>query len=166
MLFLIDEIHLNESVNATLLTKDHEGWYRQNAWPEFIHYRKYKNNEKTHFKQIWAGLIKQQVDHPMVLMLEMSTQLGVGGVSIVVYDSFCLLKVYCICVCSVFLSMFVRARTNSINIKVCHMSFIKKVWSKNTEENVDNMFETGSFLEPGVYRVFYIMCLTLSNTVH
>lgn len=54
----------------------HEGGFQQNAWPEFIHYTKYKNNEKT---VIWTDMgrtyktvdTRSQLDHLMVLMLEM-----------------------------------------------------------------------------------------------
>lgn len=41
--------------------KDQQDQYQQNAWPEFIHYRKYKNNEKTvDLNRRGAGPTKQR----------------------------------------------------------------------------------------------------------
>lgn len=59
---------------------DHEGGYQQSAWPEFIHYIKYKNNEKTVILNRYGQDLqnsgwrhrRRQLDHPVVLMLEMS----------------------------------------------------------------------------------------------
>ena len=85
--FLIDEIYLNKSVNH------HEGGYQQNAWPEFIHYRKYKNNEKTmDLNRRGAGPTKQW------RVTQERTTWSSDGPHVGLHD--------CVCVCGVCVCFF------------------------------------------------------------
>lgn len=135
-----------------------------------IHYRKYKNNEKTViFKRRGQDIQnsgwwhrRRQLDHPMVLMLEMSHDcmcVCVGCVSVCVCKLLCIQCILYFCVC-------VGVRTNSINIKVRHISFIKKQFGQRRGQCSQHVCPKQAYLGPGVYCVFYIACVTLSNTVH
>lgn len=159
--FLIDEIYLNKSVNH------HEVGYQQNAWPFII------ENIKT-MKRQWflkdVGRTYKTVDGDtgednLIIRwsscwkCRMTACVCVGCVSVCVCKLLCIQCILYFCVC-------VGVRTNSINIKVRHISFIKKQFGQRRGQCSQHVCPKQAYLGPGVYCVFYIACVTLSNTVH
>lgn len=167
------------------------GGCQQNAWPEFNHYRKYKNKERDRdFKPTLTGLTKKKntVDDDTRVYERIQGQTPWSSSGSHVETSEWLHVCVCIwvwrvCVncfiLKVFNSMYVwcvlcvRVRTNSINIKKSDTfswrnSLVKETLAEKRAKcwQCDCLDQAFFFFPPGVYCVFYITCVTLSNTAH